>query len=165
MLLTFEEFESALQIVGPSTEHLKRVADSEHPDAKKLDKKLRPWWRKHSQGNITTVHKDGTYKTHLPARKTSKAQRKEIRQLWKELGEDRDVEAIIWSPISSDELTYFIQFLLAKPPRELNKLLAQQDLVKHILTNYKKFFAKERHVTTKDHVFRRRPNYENQPFI
>jgi len=121
-----------------------------------LNKKLFKWWLNLSNGAIIVIFKDGTHLLVKSNKKTGTAQSKEILKKWIDYGNNKDVEAIIWSSISSDTIQFFIEFLIKKTPKpKMKELISLKDFPNYLLNNYKKYFEKYEHLTSKDYVFKR----------
>jgi len=90
-----------------------------------LFKKFNGWWKKLSLGFIV-VDKNNNYKF-----------------VKKEGLYDPTVKYMIWSPMSSDNLTFFIYYLLCKlDHKEIEKILKMKDTLQYFIDNFKFFFKK-----------------------
>jgi hypothetical protein len=122
---------------------------------KKLAKKLYKWWIKLSNGSIIVIFKDGKSKLYKSNKVTKTANFKETHEKWKEYGNDKNVDAIIFSSISEDNIQQFVYYLLYKLSKaELTKLLDQKNIPEYIIENYKKYFKKNKINTNKDYTFK-----------
>jgi hypothetical protein len=134
----------------------------ENSKAEKIDRivklltgRLEKWWEKLSDGNFLVIFKNGKYLMIKSDKKTRQAQIKEIKEKWIQYGNDKNVEAIIWSSMSADILYNFIRYLLVKLKKnELQKILDQKNLPLYLIENYKKFFIKNNLYTNKDYTFK-----------
>ncbi len=118
-----------------------------------LDKKLYKWWQKLSEGNIIIIYKSGKHKLVTSSMKTPKAQSKDILNKWSKYGNDDNVEAIIWSSQSSENIQEFISYLIENNTKTtLDKMIKMKDLPSYLLKNYKKYFIKNKFSTDKDYV-------------
>ena len=129
---------------------------------KYLEKKLYKWWFKLSIGGLLIIYKNGKYKNIKSNRKTSSAQEKDITNKHIEFGNNKDIDAIIWSNQSYETLENFIDYLTYKTSkRELNNILSSKKLTDYLIKNYKKYFYKYKLKTNKDYMFKGYYKYGN----
>lgn len=118
----------------------------------KLEEKLIKFWLRLANGDLIAIYKDGYYDLITSSKKSCKAKNNEIMQKWKELNDDKNVKAIIWSAQSRDVISLFIDRLIKKSSKsEIKKLIEMKDLVNFLLINYKKYFEKYEFVGDKDY--------------
>lgn len=125
------------------------------PTSDLLYKKIyKEWWSKLSSGGIIVIYDDSTYKLYVSNKKNIRAQSKEIITLWREMADDPTVKMIVWSPISSDALTLFVEKLvrMAKRNKNLSKSLLKTKTLNILLKNPKKYFTKYEFISDKDYV-------------
>ena len=90
-----------------------------------LFKKFNVWWKKLSTGFII-VNKNNQYKV-----------------VKKEGLYDPDIKYIIWAPMSSDNLTFFIYYLLhTMDEKEIEKIVKMKDTLQYFIDDFKRFFKK-----------------------
>jgi len=91
----------------------------------KLFKKLNVWWKKLSSGFIV-VYKNNTYKV-----------------VKKEGLTDPEIKYIIWAPMSSDNLLFFVYYILCKlDAKEIDHILKSRNTLDYFLGDFKKYFKK-----------------------
>ncbi len=94
---------------------------------KKLFTKFNVWWKNISKGGFYIIDKNNQYK------------------LVKTKGYliNPDIKYIVWAPMSSDDLTFFIYYILSKlDPKEIEKILMTTNTLEYFINNFKKFFKK-----------------------
>jgi len=129
--------------------------DNKEKIQKDLFKKLYKWWLKLSIGGLLIIYKNGKYKNIKSNKKTLSAQTKNIINKHIELGNNKDVKAIIWSNISYETLENFTNYLTYKTSKkELNNILNSKKLIDYLIKNYKKYFNKYKLETNKDYMFK-----------
>jgi len=122
---------------------------------KKLLYKLRKWWQLLSQGNIIAIYKDGKCALIINKMKTHKAKSKDISEKWKELDNNNDVKAVIWSAQSADAIQSFVEYLIKKSTvKKLEDFIKMKNLPEYLLENYKKYFIKYENFGKKDYTFK-----------
>jgi len=90
----------------------------------KLFKKLNVWWKKLTTGFIV-VYKNNKYKV-----------------VKKEGLIDPEIKYIIWAPMSSDNLLFFVYYILCKlDAKEIDHILKSNSL-EYFLKDFKTFFKK-----------------------
>lgn len=108
----------------------------------KLKKKIYKWWKKLSDGQIIIVY-EKTYKFDKNSKK------------WKDYSNNKDIKAIIWSPISSDSLDSFTNYIVKKnSKKELKKILKLKNNLNYFIENYKKYFVKYKIYSNKDYTLK-----------
>ena len=121
----------------------------------KLLDKLRKWWQPLSQGNIIAIYKDRKCVLITSKMKTHKVQSKDISEKWKELDNNNDVEAIIWSAQSADAIQSFVEYLIKKSTvKKLEDFIKMKNLPEYLLENYKKYFVKYENFGKKDYTLK-----------
>jgi hypothetical protein len=93
----------------------------------KLFKKFYVWWKNISKGGFYIVDKNNQYK------------------LVKTKGYliNPDIKYIVWGSASSDELTFFIYYILSKlEPKEIETILMTTNTLEYFINNFKRFFKK-----------------------
>ena len=106
-------------------------------------------------GNILLFFNDGKYKLVKSNLKTHQAQSKDLINKWTEFGNDENVKAIIWSAQSVDVIQLFVELLIKKSSnKKLEEFLILKDLPNFLLENYKKYFIKNKYITSKDYNFK-----------
>jgi hypothetical protein len=122
---------------------------------KYLFKKLYKWWLKMSVGGILVIYKNGKYKFVKSNKKTYPAKTKDLNKKWIELGENKEVVAIIWNNQSYETLEMFTNYLVYKTSKkELDNILKSKKLTDYLIKNYKKYFYKYKNKTRKDYMFK-----------
>ena len=122
---------------------------------KKLLDKLYKWWRPLSQGNIIAIYKDGKHSLITSNMKTHKAKLNDISEKWKELDNNKDVKAIIWSAQSVDSIQLFVEYLIKKSTvKKLEDFVKMKNLPEYFLKNYKKYFVKYEYFGKKDCTYK-----------
>lgn len=133
----------------------KWVINSKEDYYKKLLDKLYKWWLPLSQGNIIAIYKDGKHLLITSKMKTHKAKSNDISEKWKELDNDKEVKAVIWSAQSYDTLESFIEYLIKKSTvKKLEDFIKMKNLPEYLLANYKKYFVKYEEVGKKDYTYK-----------
>lgn len=133
----------------------KWVISSKNDYYKKLLDKLYNWWRLLSQGNIIIIYKDKKQILVKSSAKTHKAQLKDISEKWKELDNNKDVKAIIWSAQSVDAIQLFVEYLIKKSSvKKLEDFIKMKNLPEYLLENYKKYFVKYEEFGKKDYTLK-----------
>ena len=121
---------------------------------KDLFKKLYKWWLKLSIGGLLIIYKNDKYK-NIKSNKTLSAQTKDIKNKHIELGNNKDIKAIIWSNQSYETLENFTNYLVYKTSKkEFNNILNSKKLIDYLIKNYKKYFYKYELETKKDYMFK-----------
>jgi hypothetical protein len=93
----------------------------------KLFKKFYVWWKNISKGGFYIVDKNNQYKLVKS----------------KEYLINPDIKYIIWAPMSTDDLTFFIYYILSKlEPKEIEKILMTKNTLEYFINNFRKFFKK-----------------------
>jgi hypothetical protein len=116
--------------------------------------KLYKWWRPLSQGNIIAIYKDGNCALITSNMKTHKAKLNDISEKWKELDNNKDVKAIIWSAQSVDSIQLFVEYVIKKSTvKKLEDFVKMKNLPEYFLENYKKYFVKYEYFGKKDCTF------------
>jgi hypothetical protein len=114
--------------------------------------KLYKWWLMLSQGGIIVIYQNNTHKLI----KSSKS-KKEIIKKWNEYDKDKEIKAIIWSAISIDVIQQFVEYLIKKSTKtQLDKFIKMKKLPDYLLKNYKKYFKKDKFISSKDYYFKQR---------
>jgi hypothetical protein len=93
----------------------------------KLFKKFYVWWKNISKGGFYIVDRNNQYK------------------LVKTKGYliNPDIKYIVWAPMSSDDLTFFIYYILSKlEPKEIERILMTTNTLEYFINNFKRFFKK-----------------------
>jgi hypothetical protein len=93
----------------------------------KLFKKFNVWWKNISKGGFYIVDKNNQYK------------------LVKTKGYliNPDIKYIVWGSASTDELTFFIYYILSKlDPKEIETILMTTNTLEYFINNFHKFFKK-----------------------
>ncbi len=122
---------------------------------KKLLDKLYTWWKPLSEGNIIIIYQDGKHKLVKSNMKTRQAQSKDLLEKWIELGNNKEVKAIIWSAQSVDSIQLFVELLIKKKTiDQLEEFIKIKNLSEYILENYKKYFIKNKFLSNKDYNFK-----------
>ena len=122
---------------------------------KDLFKKLYKWWLKLSIGGLLIIYKNDKYKNIKSNKKTLSAQTKDIKNKHIELGNNKDIKAIIWSNQSYETLENFTNYLVYKTSKkEFNNILNSKKLIDYLIKNYKKYFYKYELETKKDYMFK-----------
>ena len=133
----------------------KWVINSKEDYYKKLLDKLYNWWRPLAQGNLIAIYKDENHKIITSQKKTHKAQLKDISEKWKELDNNKDVKAIIWSAQSVDVIQLFVEYLIKKSSvKKLEDFIKMKNLPEYLLENYKKYFVKYKFIGKKDYTLK-----------
>ena len=133
----------------------KWVINSKEDYYKKLLDKLYKWWLPLSQGNIIAIYKDGKHLLITSKMKTHKAKSNDISEKWKELDNDKEVKAVIWSAQSYDTLESFVEYLIKKSTvKKLEDFIKMKNLPEYLLANYKKYFVKYEEVGKKDYTYK-----------
>jgi hypothetical protein len=94
---------------------------------KKLFTKFNVWWKNISKGGFYIVDKNNEYK------------------LVKTKGYliNPDIKYIVWGSASTDELTFFIYYILSKlDPKEIETILTTRNTLEYFINNFHKFFKK-----------------------
>lgn len=130
---------------------LARASGHNHPDPRwdVLYTRLFDWWLRLSKGQIILVYKDGSYHFYLKNRN-----QKNWKERWKKLKKDSQIKAILFSSISNDNLTFFVNYFLSLPEKEIKSLMKIKDLPSYLIKNYKKFFKKYKIFTIKDYTLK-----------
>ena len=90
-----------------------------------LFRKFNVWWKKLSTGFII-VNKHNQYKV-----------------VKKEGLTDPDIKYIIWAPMSSDNLTFFVYYLLyTLDQKEIEKIANTKNTLEYFIHDFKRFFKK-----------------------
>jgi len=120
-----------------------------------LEKKISKFWYKIvSEHNFIIIKKNNSYKKVTSKMKYSKAKYNELNTLMNKYNIDKDVNAILTSGPSSDNLTFFIFYLLTKSPIKIvEDILNTRDITTYICHNYKLFFKKS-YNTGKEYSFK-----------
>jgi len=91
----------------------------------KLMKKCNVWWKKLTTGFII-VDKNNNYKV-----------------VKKDGLVNPEIKYIIWAPMSSDNLLFFVYYLLCTlDAKEIEKILKMKNTLEYFIDNFKKFFKK-----------------------
>jgi hypothetical protein len=102
---------------------------------KKLFDKLYKWWKHLAVGKFIIIYKDGMYKI-----------KKEI---------DDDSKYIIWSGSSTDNLTFFINYILYKKSNEIIKdIIMSRDTLMYLIDDFKNYFIKSELNSNKDYTLK-----------
>jgi hypothetical protein len=117
-----------------------------------LFNKLYKWWLMLSQGGIIVIYQNDSHKLI----KSSKS-KKEIVIKWNEYNKDKEIKAIIWSAMSIDVIQQFVAYLIKKSTKnQLDELIKMKNLPDYLLENYKKYFKKEKFISSKDYYFKQK---------
>ena len=72
-----------------------------------------------------------------------------------------DIKYIVWGSASSDDLTFFIYYILSKlEPKEIETILTTRNTLEYFVKNFHKFFKKSelfddnRHITKNQYVLK-----------
>ena len=88
-------------------------------------KKCNVWWKKLTTGFII-VDKNNNYKV-----------------VKKDGLVNPEIKYIIWAPMSSDNLLFFVYYLLCTlDAKEIEKILKMKNTLEYFIDNFKKFFKK-----------------------
>jgi hypothetical protein len=113
---------------------------------KKLFDKLYKWWKDLSIGKFIIVYKDNTYKI-----------KKEI---------DDDSKYIIWGSRSTDDLTFFINYILYKKSNEvIEELIKSKNTLVHLIDNFKSYFVKSMLNSNKDYTLKSKENINDKKIL
>jgi hypothetical protein len=94
---------------------------------KKLFTKFNVWWKKIAKGGFYIVDKNNEYKLVNT----------------KEYLINPDIKYIVWASMSSDDLTFFIYYILSKlEPKEIETILTTRNTLEYFIKNFHKFFKK-----------------------
>jgi len=109
-----------------------------------LEKKLSPFWYKIvSEYSFIIIKKDKSYKKIVSKMKSQSARYNDLNALITKYENDKNIVAVLTSGSSSDNLTFFIYYLLTKTPLSiLEHILQSKNITKYICENYKLFFKK-----------------------
>lgn len=93
----------------------------------KLFKKFYGWWVNMSKGSFIIIDKNNKHK--LLKKKQDLV--------------DPDIKYIIWGAMSTDDLTFFIYYILYElDAKEIEKLLVTKNTLEYFLSDIKRFFKK-----------------------
>lgn len=120
-----------------------------------LSDKLYRWWHYLAVGNFIIIKKDGTTQLIKSSAKTFDAQVKNIQEKWLKYTNDPNVEAIIWSSQSSDNIEEFAEYIVKHESQEKVKyMMSLKNLPAYLLANYKKYFVKYKLHGSKDYTLK-----------
>jgi hypothetical protein len=111
---------------------------------------LNKWWQKLVNGFIT-IDKEGKWRLITSKLKSKQANVNDIKEMWTNVEQDKNVVAIIWTAQSRDALDYLVNKILKKNTKQnIDLLLKRKKIIEHIMTNHKKYFKKYPFYTHKD---------------
>jgi len=99
-----------------------------------LEKKMKPWYSKLSEGNLLIIKKNGTY--------TIISSTTDMLTKWKQSGEDKTIQYILWTTPgmgSSQHMEMFIDYIVET---KSNKIIEEMIRSKHTLPILVKHFTK-----------------------
>ena len=99
-----------------------------------LEKKMKPWYSKLSEGNLLIIKKNGTY--------TIISSTTDMLTKWKKYGEDKTIQYILWTTPgmgSSQHMEMFIDYIVET---KSNKIIEEMIRSKHTLPILVKHFTK-----------------------
>ena len=99
-----------------------------------LEKKMKPWYSKLSEGNLLIIKKNGTY--------TIISSTTDMLTKWKKYGEDKTIQYILWTTPgmgSSQHVEMFIDYIVET---KSNKIIEEMIRSKHTLPILVKHFTK-----------------------
>lgn len=117
-----------------------------------LYRKFFPWWLKLSEGRILVIFRDGTYRMSPKTHSGSEAFHREV-------AARKDVLQILWSGMSSDNLTQFVNHVVHScSPKDIRRLLRESSAaaLRCIVADRRRMFQKYVLFSSKDYVLRRR---------
>jgi len=117
-------------------------------------KKLENWWLKLANGGLLIIKRDGSSELWTSSKKTPEAQAEESSAFWKTLKDNKEVEAVLWSGMSTDNLILFVQYLIKEEPGIVEKIMTYDKPGEFLVKNYKKYFEKYELETDKDYTLR-----------
>lgn len=131
---------------------MNRNEEEEESIVDKLEKRLYDkffkWWRKMAEGEIMIIYKDDRWEM-IPYYSWG-----EMEQKWMDKGKDKNVKKIIWSSMSTDGLSFFVECIIKKfPVKVIEEFLGmkEKDVVGKVLKYQNKLLRKEEYVTKKDY--------------
>ena len=99
-----------------------------------LEKKMKPWYSKLSEGHLLIIKKNGTY--------TIISSTTDMLTKWKQSGEDKTIQYILWTTPgigSSQHVEMFVDYIVEKIS---NKIIEEMIRCKHTLPILVKHFTK-----------------------
>ena len=107
-----------------------------------LEKKMHPWYSKLSEGHLLIIKKNGTYKIISSTKKTRNATYSNMLSKWKQYGEDKTIQYILWTTPgmgSSQHVEMFVDYIVET---KSNKIVEEMIRSKHTLPILVKHFTK-----------------------
>ena len=109
-------------------------------------------------GERIVVYKDGTYEWYNPSDNLADDPDSSIsRSNWQRMAEDDNVDKIIWSCISSDALSFFLEYLVNNVDKETVDMLlvcSPFDALDYMIKNIDMFFEEMECETDKDYFLK-----------
>ena len=112
-----------------------------------LEKKMKPWYSKLSEGNLLIIKKNGTY--------TIISSTTDMLTKWKQSGEDKTIQYILWTTPgmgSSQHMEMFIDYIVeTKSNKIIEEMIRSKDTLPILVKHFTKLCSKYPIHTKKDY--------------